>query len=231
LEANIEGQIFTLQQSFNAELAKHAEEHKEALEAQARSAAAAAGANADEIAKQAAAAAARSAANRQAAEANSKRLEEENAKNRARAALVDAELAKKTGKDFLTAQLANLSEKAKEVSTKLQVALKEEIEFTPCKAELTREGKKIVAKAAEVLIKNPDMKINVEGHTGCRCIAGGGQPKKGQGCKAMDLSKDRATAVVDHLRSLQCTNQFDSVSHGCIYRVGMAVKIFPARGQ
>jgi outer membrane protein OmpA-like peptidoglycan-associated protein len=160
----------------------------------------------------------------------------------ARAAYVDAELEKKTGKDFLEAQIAGLSKEARAVTKDIEVAMKEEIAFEASSANLLPAAKKIINKVAAVLKKHEAMKICIEGHTGCKCAI---DPKSGStgasplkrnsssqfGCKAVELSNSRAASVIEALKQAGCKNEMVSKGHGCVYRVGMAVKIFPAKGQ
>jgi len=148
------------------------------------------------------------------------------------AAFVDTDLSKKSGSDFLAAQVAHLSWAAKTTLKALESALTGEIGFTPSSHVLTNPGLKIVKKVADVLQAHPTMTIRVEGHTGCKCIAGAGQPKTGQQtCKAVALSQSRAESVITALKNLGCQNKFLSTGHGCTYRVGLTTKVFPAAGQ
>eukprot|EP00933_Yihiella_yeosuensis_P061691 TRINITY_DN6451_c0_g1_i12.p1 TRINITY_DN6451_c0_g1~~TRINITY_DN6451_c0_g1_i12.p1 ORF type:complete len:413 (+),score=111.68 TRINITY_DN6451_c0_g1_i12:209-1447(+) len=169
-----------------------------------------------------------------------------------RAAKVDAELAKKTGKDFLEAQLAGLSDTARKAHREIEVALKEEIDFEASKSTLSKNSAPIIKKVANVLKKHPTLNLCVEGHTGCKChreehhlpdTGVGASParsparkrlstgKAKDGCKAVELSNSRAASVIEALRQAGCDNQMFPAGHGCYFRVGMAVKIFPQAGQ
>eukprot|EP00930_Biecheleria_cincta_P039889 TRINITY_DN27372_c0_g1_i2.p1 TRINITY_DN27372_c0_g1~~TRINITY_DN27372_c0_g1_i2.p1 ORF type:complete len:608 (-),score=66.79 TRINITY_DN27372_c0_g1_i2:126-1898(-) len=146
------------------------------------------------------------------------------------------------GREFLKAQLAGLSETAWKAHKEIQIALKSDIGFEASSDELTSVGRRIVKKVASVLNRHSSLQVCIECHTGCKCHdsdlkTGPLSPARRKndggesGCKAMDLSQRRAKAVVDALKSAGCKNVFTSTGHGCRYRVGMAVKIIPAKGQ
>eukprot|EP00928_Gymnodinium_smaydae_P030238 TRINITY_DN22539_c0_g1_i1.p1 TRINITY_DN22539_c0_g1~~TRINITY_DN22539_c0_g1_i1.p1 ORF type:complete len:385 (+),score=75.56 TRINITY_DN22539_c0_g1_i1:70-1224(+) len=141
---------------------------------------------------------------------------------------VDSELGKKAGLDVY-------SELARKVMKELDIALQETINFQSCSAILDKSAYPVLRKVASILKKYPDMNICVEGHTGCTCVSsiGAGSPAKRarRECKAIELSNERAQAVGRALMEAGCTNSMRFRGYGCVQRIGMAVKIFPARGQ
>merc|ERR1719428_510267 len=128
----------------------------------------------------------------------------------------------------------NLSESARRAYVELESVLKvEHIDFVVSSAKLQKDCP-IIARLAAVLLKYPALKICVEGHAGCKCIpaaAIASSTKSAKMCKAIELSKQRAASVVLALQAKGCKNSMVSKGHGCLYRIGMAVKIFPASGQ
>jgi len=160
----------------------------------------------------------------------------------ARAAFVDEELRKKAGQEQLSAY-------AMKVQKELDVALQEIIRFEASSAELTKDSQPTIQKVSRILKEHPQLKVMIEGHTGCKCIkksVGSNErersPKKARTslesdshsephCRAIQLSEDRANAVLVALQAHGCTNQFQHEGHGCLQRIGMAVKIFPVAGQ
>mmetsp|Transcript_17982 Transcript_17982/g.30084 ORF Transcript_17982/g.30084 Transcript_17982/m.30084 type:complete len:411 (-) Transcript_17982:1063-2295(-) len=99
--------------------------------------------------------------------------------------------------------------KIKAIMYDIEMTLKEEIEFVQNKAELTAIGKGICDKVLPLLLKLPDMKINIESHTNC---------KKGRcddGCHLMDLSQDRVDTVKFYFVERGATNEFHTKGWGC----------------
>jgi len=128
----------------------------------------------------------------------------------------------------------NLSDSARRAYDELESLLKvEHIDFDVSSAKLKKDCP-IIARLAAVLQKYPALKICVEGHAGCKCIpaaAAASSTKSAKTCKAIELSKQRAAAVVLALQAKGCKSSMVSKGHGCLHRIGMAVKIFPASGQ
>lgn len=99
--------------------------------------------------------------------------------------------------------------KIKAIMYDIEMTLKEEIEFVQNKAELTHLGKGICDKVLPLLLKLPDMKINIESHTNCK------KGKCDNGCHLMDLSQDRVDTVKSYFVERGATNEFHTKGWGC----------------
>jgi outer membrane protein OmpA-like peptidoglycan-associated protein len=136
-------------------------------------------------------------------------------KEKAKEAEVALQMADKKKAEYEVALVAVEKEreaehdKVKAIMYDIEMTLKEEIEFVQNKAELTTQGKSICNKVLPLLLKLPDMKINIESHTNC---------KKGicdDGCHLMDLSQDRVDTVRSFFEEHGASNEFHTKGWGC----------------
>merc|ERR1719181_2312296 len=98
---------------------------------------------------------------------------------------------------------------------------KKKITFEPSSHILTADGKKLLREIAPILKQHPELAMQVEGHTGCKCIpsdasrrvAGSPSAKRARGadCKAIDLSENRARSCVEFLQTQGCQNKMTPV--------------------
>jgi len=73
--------------------------------------------------------------------------------------------------------------------TQEKIELKRQVQFATAKAVINKDSFELLDEVVDLLKKNPQIKLRIEGHT----------DTKGKPAKNLPLSKDRAKAVVDYL--------------------------------
>ena len=73
--------------------------------------------------------------------------------------------------------------------TQEKIELKRQVQFATAKAVINKDSFELLDEVVELLKKNPQIKLRIEGHT----------DTKGKPAKNLPLSKDRAKAVMDYL--------------------------------
>jgi len=150
--------------------------------------------------------AAREAAAREAAEAAAA----------AEAARLAAERQRKAEEDAKTA--AASAARQAEADRMLADILARPLEFNPNKAEIKDTGFEKIRQLAAVLVNFQDLRVEVQGHTGCKCEEKGYSP-----CKLMELSRERANTVMEAIKKEGITNEMTCEGFGCDKKVGMKV--------